>query len=105
MWVWYVVYTVFLAVTYLACLGGGAAMAFFADKDEQRFQGIVLAIVGLPFLIVYGAAPFLPKKPWAWIVHLILICMTMSSACCIPAAIPLLIFWLKPECKAYFGRA
>jgi hypothetical protein len=28
----------------------------------------------------------------------------MTSACFLPFCIPLLIFWLKPEAKHYFGR-
>jgi hypothetical protein len=28
----------------------------------------------------------------------------MTSVCCIPACVPLLIYWIKPETKAYFGR-
>jgi hypothetical protein len=28
----------------------------------------------------------------------------MTSACFLPACIPLLIYWIKPDVKAYFGR-
>jgi hypothetical protein len=28
----------------------------------------------------------------------------MTSCCFLPFLIPLLIYWLKPETKAYFGR-
>ncbi len=103
-WTWYVIYVVLLAFVYLLCVGGGAALLALGENDEQRVQGIILSVVGLPFMLVYAVAPFLPKRPWAWVFHLVLICLTMSSACCIPAAIPLLIFWLKPEAKAFFGR-
>jgi hypothetical protein len=61
--------------------------------------GICLFLAG-----VYIAAFFLPRKPWVWIYHMILICIGFTSACCLPAAIPLFIYWLKPETKAYFGR-
>jgi len=47
---------------------------------------------------------FLRPKPWVWIYDLVIICMGMTSACFLPAAIPLLIYWLKPEVKAHFGR-
>jgi hypothetical protein len=35
---------------------------------------------------------------------MVLICIGMNSCCLLPASIPLLIFWIKPETKTYFGR-
>jgi hypothetical protein len=35
---------------------------------------------------------------------LVLICIGMTSCCILPAAIPLLIFWLKPEAKNWFHQ-
>jgi hypothetical protein len=49
-------------------------------------------------------ALLLPPRPWTWIYHLVIICFGMTSACCIPMCVPLVIFWLKPDTKAYFGR-
>ena len=60
--------------------------------------------VGLPFVLAFGAAFALPRRPWAWVYHLVLIGIGLTSVCCIPVCIPLLIFWLKPETKRYFGR-
>jgi hypothetical protein len=33
----------------------------------------------------------------------VIICLGMTSACFLPVCIPLLIFWIKPETKLYFG--
>jgi hypothetical protein len=46
----------------------------------------------------------MPRRPWAWIFGLVLICIGLTSLCCLPVAIPLLLSWLKPETKSYFGR-
>jgi hypothetical protein len=51
---------------------------------------------------MFGAAPFLPKRRWVWIYDLVLICLSFTG-CCIAFGIPLLIFWLKPETKAFFN--
>jgi len=29
----------------------------------------------------------------------------LTSCCILPAAVPLLIYWVKPETKAWFNRA
>jgi hypothetical protein len=79
----------------------------FFDAEEIEFQiiGWFFTVLGLLLGIIFGIAPFLPKQPWTWIFGIVLISMGMTSACCLPAAIPLLIYWIKPETKAFFGRA
>jgi hypothetical protein len=103
-WPWYVAYAILMAIMYLLCAGGGTVLAVAADRDEDRIQGIIMAVIGMPLLVLYGAAPLLPKRPWAWTFHLVLIGLAATSACCTPVAIPLFIFWLKPETKAFFGK-
>lgn len=53
----------------------------------------------------YIAAFFVPFKPWAWVYHIVLIGIGLTSPCCLPASVPLLIYWFKPETKRFFGRA
>jgi hypothetical protein len=104
-----VAYCIFVALLYLALL---AMMPFLiAQESAQAPPGadatpviVITAVIVIPFFLIFALAPFLPKKPWAWIYHLVLICLGMSG-CTIVASIPLLIFWLKPETKAFFGRS
>jgi len=84
---------------------------FLVVKPDTDFEGFPSYFVGLFFVILgvvffapYILAPFFPKKPWAWIYGIVMICIGMTSACTLPASIALLIFWLKPETKQYFGR-
>ncbi len=72
------------------------------DAYEMKILGILYVVLGFMFLLPFAAGPFLPRKLWGWIFGLVLICIGMMSVCCWPATIPLLIFWLKPETKAYF---
>lgn len=103
MWPWYIAYAVMMALVYMCCVGLGAVMLASGD-DEAMIQGVILGFIGFILMIIFGVAPFLPKKPWAWTYHLVLICLSMTSMCCMPISIPLMIYWLKPETKAFFQK-
>ena len=66
-------------------------------------MGAVFIGIGLVLLVPYAAGPLLPRERWAWIVGVVLIGIGMTSLCCLPVAIPLLLGWLKPETKAYYN--
>ena len=111
-WNWYVLYCVLMAVLYLAVTIVGATMFVFAtdwadsvDEDAivLRVQGALFAATGFALFWLYAVAPLLPKKKVAWIMGFITIGVGMTSACCLPATIPLLIFWLKDDLKAYLN--
>ena len=109
-WPWFVTYCVLMALLYLIVAGMGVFMLVAVPTDpsidpvEVRIQAGVFTAMGLPLLVAFGIAPFLPKRPWVWIYDVVLICLGLTSMCCLPATIPLLIFWLKPETKLWFGR-
>ena len=109
-WRWYTVYVIAMALMYLGVMVLGIALTVIdlptrSDDVPIAVQGVLMAVIGAPFFLLYAAALFLPKRPWTWVFHLVLICVGLTSACCAPASIPLLIYWLKPETKAAFGRA
>jgi len=79
------------------------------DADADRMsdlgvEGMVFAVCGFPLMIPFGMGVLLPARPWAWTMGMVLICLGLTSVCTIPACIPLLIFWLRPETKAFFGK-
>lgn len=106
---WFVVYCVCMALLYISLPVIGSVF-LFAEPDpemsaaEAKFMGVLFIVLGLVFFVPYAAAPFLPRQNWVWILGLVLICIGLTSACCLPACIPLLIYWLKPEMKAFYGR-
>ena len=108
---WYRVYLAVLAFLYLAVtvLGIGIAIIRPDTRDqspeEMLIMGIVYAVVGAVFFVLFAVALFLPPKPFNWIVGIIAIAVGMTSCCFIPFCVPLLIFWMKPETKAFFGRS
>jgi hypothetical protein len=107
---WFGVYSAFMSLLYLLCIVAGIFFFIAEPSDarrsaeEARFTGIALFIVGLLLFFPFAAGPFLPRKGWAWTFGLVLIGIGLTSICCLPATIPLLIFWLKPETKTYFGK-
>lgn len=113
-WLWYRVYAVLMALLYVATavmgilyLAGAGFLPGVSGADQAIFviYGVVMLAMGVVFAGLYGAAPFLPKKRWAWIYHTVLIGIGMTSCCCMPFCIPLLIYWVKPDVKTMFEQA
>ena len=108
-WYWYVVYCLFMAMLYGALVVGGVVVMVMAPSAEiGAGEAIIMAVllggVGLVFLVPYAAAPLLPKRPWTWILGIVLIGLGLTSCLTMPACIPLLLFWFKPENQAFFGK-
>ena len=107
---WYRVYCMVMAFLCLAVTGFGifiatVPMAVPPRDEEQLFvMGIVYGVLGFIFFVLYAVAALLPPKPYNWIVGIIVVALGMASCCTWPAAIPLLIFWVKPETQEFLGR-
>src|SRR5688500_8581784 len=107
---WFKVYAGFMAFLYFAITAIVGVIAVIGPEDEEMSRtesmvifGLVAALCGI-FCAVFAFALFAPRAPWVWIYDIVLIALGMTSCLTLPAAIPLLIFWLKPEAKAWFGR-
>jgi hypothetical protein len=107
------VYAVLMALLYVGTavmgglyLAGAGFLPGISGADQAMFviYGVIMLGMGIVFAILYGAAPFLPKKRWVWFYHTVLICIGLTSCCCMPVCIPLLIYWIKPEAKSMFGE-
>ena len=107
---WYRFYLGVMVVLYLFVAAMGVFLAVARpttpnqSAEEVLITGIVYAILGVVFGIVFAVALFLPRKPWNWVVAIVMIALGLTSCCMLPFLIPLLIYWVKPETKAYFGR-
>ena len=102
--VWYKVFCGAMAAVYLLLVFFGIFLVSEVAHDEEAFiNGIVCMLMGPPLAIAFGLGIFWDEKPWHWIYGLVLICLTLTSCCCFPVSIPLLIYWLKPENKSYFN--
>ncbi len=72
-----------------------------ADQEmsatEAKVIGVIFAVIGLPLAILFAAGLFWKKGQGAWVFHIVLIAIGLTSACCLPTNIPLLIFWIKAK--------
>jgi hypothetical protein len=96
----------------LAMLGLAIMMGYAATRPEVALDAnaagaplvaIVLALLAAALVALYGVATFVPFKPWGWSVGLVAIALGLAGGGAI-FAIPLLVFWLKPQVKAAFAR-
>jgi hypothetical protein len=111
--VWYRVYCVVSALFYLliglALISGMTFDPTFTKGIEHPEAFRIFAWIFSTFIVMMGGlfvvSFFMGRNSSAWVFHLVLICLGLSSGLFIFACIPILIYWLKPETKAYFGRA
>ena len=107
-WPWFLFYIASLVFVYALCVLGGIAAVVYGvsssgpESLQLTIMGGMGVGIGLPLMIGVGAAPFLPRKKWAWIYDVILIAFGMGSLW-MPLSIFLLIKFLEPEVKDYFG--
>jgi len=109
---WFKVYAALFAALYLACAALSLVFLILREpvsldmsREEALITGALMLIIGLPLCAAFILPFFLRPRPWVWVYDLVLICIGLTSPCCMPASIPLLVYWLKPEARAYFGRA
>ena len=108
---WFRVYCAVLCAIYVMVAAAGAAVlvldpsALDMHPTAARLTGVLLFGMGAVLAAATAAPFFLDRQPWVWTYDLVIICLGLTSACFLPACVPLLIFWIKPEVKAYFGRS
>ncbi|HEX8144020.1 MAG TPA: hypothetical protein VF553_15580 [Pyrinomonadaceae bacterium] len=112
-WKGFVAYCIFMALLYLFVAAIGGALLYLAqgsmaggkDVAELRIQGVIFLFVGIALVIPYAIGPFVKGKSWGWVYGIVLIAIGLTSCCLWPATIPLIIHWVKPEMKAFFGQS
>ncbi|MFO0552346.1 MAG: hypothetical protein U0271_28420 [Polyangiaceae bacterium] len=100
-----------LAALYVFCVLGGVLILLFLPNpwkpvNNQMPPGvtaIILIVVGIPAIIMSLLAARMNRTSGTWTLNLVLQALAMTSCCCMPLAIPLLIQWLKPETKKWFN--
>jgi len=119
---WFKIFCGFMIAVYLLVAGMGAVLlampdaftdpnAGFAsnqpsDHTEALILGGIYLTLGAVLAIAYAIPFFLGRRKGTWVYNLVMICLSMTSFCCLPAAIPLLIFWIKQETRDwYIGAA
>ena len=107
--VWFRVYCCVLCFLYLVVIVSSVVLFFLDPTTAEMSQteilviGTMMLLLGLVLFIASLLPLLLKPRKWLWTYDLIIICLGMTSACFLPACVPLLIFWLKPEVKRHFG--
>ncbi len=108
--VWFKVYAAVLCVLYLLVAAASFPLLTFDPAElemspvEAKVMGVMFLIMGVVLFVACLLPFFLRPRPWVWVYNLVIICFGLTSACFLIACVPLLIFWLKPEVKAYYGK-
>lgn len=109
---WFRAYAASMLLVSLALLGFATLGAYaLTDADvamrlnaaEAQLQIILFFLVAAALVVLYGVATFMPRKPWAWTLGLIVIALGCPSVTVV-VCLPLLFAWLKPNVKAAFCR-
>lgn len=106
---WYRLYAAATALLFMAVAAVFPTLLAIDPSASQRHDGDALAawllgVMGALGAIFYGVAAAAPVKPWGWTLGLVAICLGLTG-CTAVLAVPLLVFWMKPEVKSAFGRA
>ena len=114
---WYKIYCGAMMVLYLFLAAIGLVLILMRDTiassgSQSQSQdpaellviGAVYIVMGAVFGVVYLVGLLWNRGKGAWVYGIVTIALGLTSLCCLPATIPLLIFWLKPECKAWLMR-
>jgi hypothetical protein len=105
-YLWYAGVTAFLSLL-LATVAFRSPSLFSGGHDNlpEWFLAFMFGGGGLLCTIVYGAALFLPERPWAWTYGLVLIALGLGNCGTLVVCIPMLVYWFKPATKRFFDRA
>jgi hypothetical protein len=109
--VWQRIYCAVMTLLYLVVLGAGVVLlvvrGFLEDDPEvemvQLVYGVICTGLGAVLAPLYGAGVVLTPRRWVWVYHIVLISIGMASPCILPFGIALLVFWVMPATRAYFG--
>lgn len=73
-------------------------------RPGEWIWGFILTILSGVFLVPHAIAIFAGRGRWVYTLAVVLIGMSMLwNCCCLPVTIPLLVVWLKPETKRWYG--
>ncbi len=111
-WIWYRVYCAFMALLYILVTVIGVGMTFaaesFAGQAEEEvivvfIQGLIFSAVGLVLFVLFAVALLSRPSKFAWYLGFATIGLGMTSVCCLPATIPLLIFWVNEDTRRFLN--
>ena len=106
--IWHLVYVGFVLFCCVLVIIGSVLAFIFAEEiaqadmemqpEELQIMGVVYAVFGILGAILHMVGLVWRKGMGGWVYNLILIVLGVLCSCCTwPAAIPLMIFWIKDK--------
>jgi hypothetical protein len=101
------VWSVMMALVYLG-LAGLFSFIFVSEAEKtvpsslQLFRWAVVCFV-LILAVGHAVMPVLPRRKPVWVYGIVLLGLSCTSLLTAPAAVPILIFWVKPAVREYFN--
>jgi hypothetical protein len=75
-------------------------------RPGEWIVGIIMTVMSGFFILPHAIALFGGRAKWVYTLSVVLIGLSMLwNSCCLPVTIPLLVVWLKPETKRWYGVA
>ena len=89
----------------------GTILAFPTDsllnpepQQGGKTMGLGILAIGLVSSLLFAGSFFLPRKPWAWNVHMVLIVLGIVGVVSTPCALIMAVFWFRQDTMAWFGQ-
>ncbi|QQS40556.1 MAG: hypothetical protein IPM63_14465 [Acidobacteriota bacterium] len=107
---WFRIYSGLMVLLCLPVIGLGVILISLAGTFESQdpqgdiAAGLIFGIGGAALAVFYGFGAFLRRSPSGWFIGKILILFGLPVCFLLPATIPLLMAWSKPDSRVYFGR-
>ena len=78
-------------------------VAMLPGSADAQTTAIVMVLLGVTAVGLYATATFMPMKPWAWTLGLVVIALGLPGLT-IVFCLPMFLAWTKPAVKAAFCR-
>ena len=73
-------------------------------QGDRIMAAIVYIVMGVVLISFYTIAFFLPRRPWAWVVNLILLALSLPGCCLLsPLSITTIVFWCMAPTRQWYG--
>jgi hypothetical protein len=94
-----------LMIAELAAPPGAGGTLPASSNIESVIAGVFYTGIGAAFFVPLIISLFAGRAAWVHTLGTVLLAVSMLSLCCVPFGLPVLITWLKPETKRWYGAS
>ena len=105
---WFRYLCCFLLLQYIVVSCAGIAFLvipaerFDLEEAPATVIGILCLLVGVFFSFVISLGLHLPRRPGAWAIGFVLLCLGITNILALPFAAAVMHFWKKPDVREWF---